>query len=131
MGQLDSQMFDKSKNKVKEITLSFDENDDIMPSVIQAMKENKINKATILSFKGKLKDATINYFQKSQIKSYSFIDPKEVIRGNGEFKLDPKDGQLFGRIRMNFNDNGKTAEGILIRGIACDGLTLILQYVDM
>jgi len=128
MIEMNSAYFNNNQVTFKEIELEFDENDDILKNVKIAMKENEISKAEIIEFKGFVKDTTINYVQGGTLKSTQHEGEREVLKGTGEFKLDYKDNSMFGRIRMQYIENGKHFDGILAKGVAGKELKLKMRF---
>ena len=128
---MDSQYFDNNKFQMNEMELIFDDNDNVLDGIKQAMYEHNISKAEIVGFKGKIRNISLNYFQKSSMKSIQIIEDKEVIRASGEFKFDFVRNTNFGRIRIMYKDEGKTFEGILVKAKAVDGLKITLRYLNI
>lgn len=129
MGKMDSEFFDNKKGKMKELEMVLEDGEDIMESIKTAMIQNNISKGEIVRFEGKIKDANITYFQKSVLKNVEFDDPKEVVRANGEIKIDYSDNnRLFGRIRLIYMDSGKSFEGMMQRAKASGDFIIAIKY---
>jgi len=128
MGKLDSEYLTNANMKDLEIVL--DEGDDILKCIKIAMKQNNISKADIIEMTGKIKEFTVNYFIRTNLKAVDIEEPKEIFKADGEFKYEFARDHMFGRIRLLYNDQGKTFEGRLQKGKAVQDLKLVLRYME-
>ena len=127
---MEATYFDKNKFKMKDLELIFDDNENVLEGIQKAMYEHTISKAEVIGFEGKIRNISINYFQKSSMKNIQIIESKEVVKAKGEFQLDFTRNTIFGRVRIMYKDMGKTFEGILVKAKAVDGLKITLRYLE-
>lgn len=128
---MESGFFDKNSVKFKDVEIEFDENDDILKCIKQIMIDNNTSKVEVQEFKGFVKDLTVNHIQGGTLKSTVYDTEKEVIKGQGEFKLDFANKKtLFGRIRIVYLENGKHFDGIMAKALAGKNLILKLRFAE-
>lgn len=127
---LNSEMFDPNKIKMKEMEVILDQNDDVLESLKQVMKENNINKINVTSFEGKVQSLSVNYFENSSLKNVKYFEQHDIVRGLGELKYDFIKDSVFGRIRIIYKHKDKTFDGILMSGKASDGFKIVFTYLE-
>ncbi len=130
MPTVNSEMFDPSKSKVKEIELTLDENDDVLDCIKQTMKDNGIHHCNVVAFEGKMNNLNVNCFENSTLRSNKYMEPKEIVKGNGEFKYDIIGDRLFGRVRIIYKHKDKNFDGILMAGKAAEGFKIVMTYLE-
>jgi hypothetical protein len=123
--------FYNGKAEPKELVITLEENDPILISIKDALKENNVFTAELITMKGSIKNFKVNYFEKSSLKTISIFDSCEVVKCSGEFKYDLGPDKLFGRARINYRHKDKVFDGILNSGFACDGLEITLRFYEL
>ncbi|MDD3083919.1 MAG: DUF296 domain-containing protein [Candidatus ainarchaeum sp.] len=108
----------KEKNKLK---LILEEDEDLLKSIEQGMKENNIKSAEVTSINGFLKKGLIS----SKEEGKKNISEIEIIKANGKFKFGGED--LWGKLEI-FSGGKKPLSGQLLIGIATEGLEIIMEY---
>ena len=127
---LNSEMFDPNKTKMREMEIILDQNDDLLDSIKITMKQNNITKANVTVFEGKVQSLSVNYFENSSLKNVKYFEPHEIVRGLGELKYDFIKDSIFGRVRIIYKHKDKTFDGILMAGKASDGFKIIFTYLE-
>jgi hypothetical protein len=115
-----------TKNATKRtLTLVFDEGDDVLACLQQAMNEHRINDASIIEVNGKLKGGLGNYLMGSRLLSFNFSDT-HVKTGTGHFKR-THDG-LFGVLKViPSTDNNMVT---VAKGLAGQDFQIQLSYYE-
>lgn len=127
---LNSEMYDPNKTKMKEMELILDQNDDILECIKLTMKQNNIGKANVIVFEGKVQSLSVNYFENSSLKNVKYFEPHEIVRGLGELKYDFIKDSTFGRVRIIYKHKDKSFDGILMAGKASDGFRIVFTYLE-
>jgi len=127
---VNSEMYDPTKIKQKELELTLDENDDVLDCIKQAMRENNIHHANVVTFEGKVLNFSVNYFENSTLKNVKYFEPHEIVKGLGELKYDFIKDFIFGRVRIIYKHKDKNFDGILMSGKALSGFKIILTYLE-
>ena len=128
---MDAAFFDKDKIRFKELELEFEDNDDILANIKDAFNQYNISKGEVIKVEGYIKNFSLNYFQRSSLKNIQIIEPKKIVKAQGEFKYDFINKSLFGRIRIVYENNGKRFDGILLRGRATEGLKIKIRFMEV
>jgi len=124
------EIFDSSKNKMKEMEIILDQNEDVLDSIKLVMKQHNITKANIIVFEGILMALSVNYFENSKLKNIKYFEPHEVIKGFGELKYDFIKNYLLGRIRIIYKHKDKNFDGVLMSGKAKEGFKIVFTYLE-
>lgn len=127
---LNSAIFSSSKNKMKEVEIILDPNDDVLASIKLVMKQQNITKATVSLFEGNLMSLSVNYFENGTLKNVKYFEPHEVIKGTGELRYDFVKNFIIGRIRILYKHKGKSFDGVLMSGKAKSGFKINLTYLE-
>jgi len=106
----------------KVLKLILEEDDPIIKSIEQGMKENKIKEANIEDICGSVKEATITNMEKGKYNEFE-VRETEIMRASGIFKLSA--GDLWGSLNV-FTGGRKPISGKLTKGSAMDGLEIKL-----
>ncbi len=112
----------KKESDKKILTLILEEDDPIIKSIEQGMKENKIKEVVVEDVNGSVKEATITNMEKGKYNEFE-IRETELIRASGIFKLSA--GDLWGSLNV-FTGSRKPISGKLVRGTAMEGLQIKL-----
>ena len=114
----------KSKNTQKKILkIILEEDDPIIRSIEQGMKQNKVKEASIEDISGSVKEATLTNMEKGKYNEFE-IRETEIIRASGIFKFGG--GDLWGSLNV-FTGGRKPISGKLTKGTAMDGLEIKLS----
>ncbi len=127
---MESQLYNVTAQP-KELVIALNENDPILTSIKDAMKENNVYTAELVGMKGSIKNFRVNYFEKSSLKTISIFESCEVVKCSGEFKYDLGPDKLFGRGRINYRQKAKVFDGILASGFGCEGLEITLRFYEL
>lgn len=124
MGNMDSTVY-KGKSVEKTLNLVFDEGDDVIAGIKNAIRQHNIREASALNAEGQLKDATINYFNKSRFVSTD-IKNGRIVSCSGRF-MNLKDG-VIGDMHVGFMLGMQMWDGTLVKAIAAQGFELTLKF---
>ncbi|MBM3282554.1 MAG: DNA-binding protein [Candidatus Diapherotrites archaeon] len=124
MGNLDSTIY-KGKSVEKTLNLVFDEGDDVLAGIKNAIRQHNIREASALNAEGQLKDATINYFNKSRFVSTD-IKNGRIVSCSGRF-MNLKDG-VIGDMHVGFMLGMQMWDGTLVKAVAAKGFELTLKF---
>ncbi len=108
----------KEKNKLK---IVLEEGEEIIKSIEKGMRENNVKNAEIISITGFLKEGLID----SKEEGKKIINEIELIKANGKFKFGGDD--LWGKMSV-FTGTKKPLSGQLLKGMAKEGLELVLEF---
>src|SRR3989344_4917088 len=125
MPQIDAHIFNKRGVK-RQIELFFDEDDSILDSIKSAMNEHNVREVNIEEADGTMKEAVVNYFERSSYQSKVLKDAS-IMRVSGNFKLSY--GDLYGKMNIATFDK-PPVQGTLVRGSAKAGFTLKLSFIQ-
>ena len=114
---------DKKETGKKILTLVLEEDDPIIKSIEQGMKENNVKEAIVEDIVGSVKEATLTNMEKGKYNEFE-VRETELIRASGIFKLSA--GDLWGSLNV-FTGSRKPISGKLARGTAMDGLQIKLS----
>ena len=118
---LDKENVQKKSNK-KILKLVLEEDDPIIKSIEQGMRENDIKEANVDDINGAVKEATITNMEKGKYNEFE-VRETELIRASGIFKFGGDD--LWGSLNV-FTGGRKPISGKLTKGTAMDGLEIKL-----
>lgn len=124
MGQMESTIYTR-KSVQKELTLAFDEGDDVISGVRTAIRQHGIAEAHATKADGQLRDATIQYFNKARFVSTD-IKNGRIVSCSGRF-LNLKDG-VNGDLHVGFMLGMQMWDGTLVKAIAKQGFELTLTF---
>jgi predicted DNA-binding protein with PD1-like motif len=124
MGNLDSTIY-KGKSVEKTLNLVFDEGDDVLSGIKNAIRQHNIREASALNAEGQLKDATINYFNKSRFVSTDIRNGR-IVSCSGRF-MNLKDG-VIGDMHVGFMLGMQMWDGTLVKAVAKQGFELTLKF---
>ena len=106
------------------MTLQFEENDDILKGIEQAMHENHIHEVNVAEATGRIKNGLGNYVQGSSYLTKKF-DHTEIKIATGHFEFK---GSLFGVLKvipMDLNEHVTIG-----KAKAAAGMEMKLQYYE-
>jgi hypothetical protein len=106
----------------KVLKLVLEEDDSIIKSIEQGMRENDVKEATIEDIDGVLKEAIITNMEKGKYNEFE-IRETQIIRASGLFKFGGDD--LWGSLNV-FTGGRKPISGKLTKGTAMDGFEIKL-----
>ncbi len=111
----------KEKKEKNNLKLILDEDDDIIKSIEQGMKENNVKSAEITSINGSIKRGLINSIEEGKKE----IEEIDLIKASGKFSFGGDD--LWGKMNI-FTGTKKPLSGQLLKGYAKQGLEISLEY---
>lgn len=121
---MDSTVY-KGKSVEKTLNLVFDEDDDVLAGIRAAIKQHNVKEASAINAEGQLKDATINYFNKSRFVSTEIRNGR-IVSCSGRF-MNLKDG-VIGDMHVGFMLGMQMWDGTLVKAIAKQGFELTLKF---
>lgn len=124
MSQLDTTIY-TGKRVEKNLTLLFDEGDDVIQGMRKAIQEHGIREANAKSADGELSDALIQYFIHNKFTSHE-IKNGRIVNVSGRF-LNLKDG-VYGDLKVSFMLGMQMWNGTLTRARAKKGFQLTLSF---
>lgn len=124
MGQIESSIY-TGKSVEKQLRLAFEEGDDVIAGLRQAIQQNNIREATAVNADGELKEATIQYFNHSKFTSTELKNGR-IVSCSGRF-MNLKDG-VYGDLHVGFMQGMQMWDGTLVRAIAKNGFELTLRF---
>lgn len=126
MPAFDALLFNKKGSK-KTLTLILDENDDILGSIKQGMKEHNIQEGRIDDMQGVIREGVGSFMSGHNFRTINFAS-QEIIRASGNYKL--SFDELFGS--MNVTTAGrKPVTATFVKGKAGQGLQITLGFVEI
>ncbi|MFH1544770.1 MAG: hypothetical protein ABIE23_01585 [archaeon] len=115
------------KAELKYLNLAFDEGDEVIPLMKQALMEAGIDNAKIVGCSGIIRQGIMNYFQKSFYKSRE-LNNTRVMNGSGRFV---KEGNDFrGDFHIAVLIGSQYWNGTLVKGIASDGFSIRIEFIS-
>lgn len=111
--------------KKKNLTLEFDEGDDVISCIKQGMEQNNVRECDVVDADGALTTATVNAMEGSKFKKIDFSNLK-IMRSSGHFKLGG--GDLWGSLHV-FTEGRKPISGTVVRAKASQGFKLKLSFL--
>ena len=122
---IDSQLFSKKAER-KILTLILSENEDILASIKEGMRQHNLRECKVEGMGGKIKQGQINFTERSQYKVMNLQD-SEVMLASGNFKRSFDD--LWGGMHVSLSGK-KPVTGTLVKGTASEGLEIKLSFVE-
>ncbi|MDD5162662.1 MAG: hypothetical protein PHD95_00460 [Candidatus ainarchaeum sp.] len=126
MGLHAASEFWKPKGEKKNLTLSFEGGEEIVPSLKSAMEENKIKNCKIVDMEGNLRTAVLDIVQGKNSKNQSF-ENVPIVHAAGEYKL--SFGDMYGRMTVTIQEK-QPRTCTFVRGTADSGLTMKISFVE-
>lgn len=121
----------KGRGVKKELVLQLSDGEDLFACIRQAMMEGRIERSTVEAIEGEIKEGNVNYFQGNKYKSLE-IENAKVYKASGKFEMKgPKMDELFGKISIIINQNGRMNTVTLGKGNAVEGLKIRLSFIDV
>lgn len=115
------------KSVEKDLHLEFEEGDDVLAGIRQAIREHGIRECSAVKADGQLKEATIQYFNKSRFTSTELTNGR-IISCSGRF-MNLKDG-IYGELHVGFMLGMQMWDGTLTKGIAKGGFQVTLRFAQ-
>ncbi len=123
---MDAMIFKKSgKKKILSVVLSEDE--DILSSIKEAMKQHNLKECRVEDMNGTIKEGHINYFEGNSYKSASLVN-RPILKASGNFKLTAS--ELWGSMHVSTAEKRPTT-GTLVEGTAAEGLQIKMSFVEI
>jgi len=119
-------MLIKEKIPIKNLILELDENDDILSSIAQGLRENKIKEAKLVDINGFVIKGIVNCMEGAKYKRIDIKDI-EIMRASGNFKMGGED--MWGNLNV-FTAGRKPISGTLLKGSAKQGLKITLNFIE-
>jgi len=110
------------KAEKKLLKLVLEEDDNLLKSIEEGMKEHGVKEATVEDINGSVKEATLTNMEKGKYNEFE-VRETELIRASGLFKFGGDD--LWGSLNV-FTGGRKPISGKLTKGTAMDGLEIKL-----
>jgi len=124
--QIDTIIFNK-KGKRKTLTLILDENDDVLASIKQGLKQHGLKEARVDDMQGTVKEGVVSYMEGSQYKAKNLQNQK-IIKASGNYKL--SFDELFGS--MHVTTAGKNPlTATFVKGKAAQDLQIKLSFIEI
>ncbi|MFA6268337.1 MAG: DUF296 domain-containing protein [archaeon] len=115
----------KEPIKKKNLTLEFDEGDNVISGIKQGLAMNNIREAEVVDVEGNLTTATVNAMEGSKFKKIDFSNMK-ILRASGNFKIGGDD--LWGSLHV-FTEGRKPISGTVVKATAAQGFKLIFSFL--
>ncbi len=122
---MDTHLFNK-KGVKRELALVFDDGDNILECIKQAMQGHGITEVNVEEAEGAIKEGAINYFERSSYRDAK-LNNNRLMRVSGNFKLSY--GDLFGKMNI-FTYDKPPLQGTFVKGKAAQGLVLKLSFIE-
>ncbi|MBI5553258.1 MAG: DUF296 domain-containing protein [Candidatus Diapherotrites archaeon] len=129
MGQMDSQIF-RAKGTPKTMILELDEDEDLFESLRTGMMQHNLERATVESMEGTLKNASVNYMLGSQYK-YEEMPTVLVRKAHGKYELMGKQKQLHGNLHAIIDLRGENMTVTVGKGKATAGFKIRLSFIEI
>ena len=107
----------EKKNKLR---LILEEDDSVLQSIEQGMKENNLKEGVVIDATGFVKDAII-----SEDGNKLSFEEVELLKAKGKFKFGGDD--LWGKLEV-FTGGKKPIKGQLLRAKAKEDLEIVIEY---
>ncbi|MFH0970457.1 MAG: DUF296 domain-containing protein [Candidatus Diapherotrites archaeon] len=124
MSQVDTTVF-TGKSVERELTLVFDEGDNVLSGLKDAMRQHGLREASAVRADGQLKEATINYFTRNRFNSTELKNGR-IVSCSGRF-MNLKEG-IYGDLHVGFLLGMQMWDGTLVKAIAKNGFQLTLKF---
>jgi predicted DNA-binding protein with PD1-like motif len=124
MSQIDSSIY-TGKSVEKDLVLAFEEGDDVISGLKQAIQQHGIREATAINADGLLKEATIQYFNHSRFTTTE-LKKGRIVSCSGRF-MNLKDG-VYGDLHVGFMLGMQMWDGTLVKAVAKNGFQLTLRF---
>ena len=121
-------MIFKGRGVRKELVLQLSDGEDLFACIRQAMAEGKIERSEVAAIEGRIKEGNVNYFQGNKYKSLEIKDAN-VYKASGKYEMRGRD--LFGKISVIINQNGRMNTVTLGKGTASEGLKIRLSFIEV
>ena len=126
MPQIDAIIF-KNKGKRKTLTLVLDEDDDILASIKQGMRQHGLKEARVDDMQGTIKEGVVSFMDGSQYKAKNLAS-QPIIMASGNYKL--SFDELFGS--MHVTTAGKNhLTATFVKGKAAQDLQIKLSFIEI
>ncbi|MDP2666692.1 MAG: DUF296 domain-containing protein [Candidatus Diapherotrites archaeon] len=126
MSQFDSTIYTGRSTK-KNLVLAFEDGDDVLQGLRQAIREHGIRETTAITADGLLKEATVQYFNHNRFVSQELRNGR-IVSVSGHF-MNLKDG-IYGDLHVGFMLGMQMWDGTLTKGIAHNGFQLTLEFTQ-
>ena len=113
------------KSVPKNLVLQFEEGDDVLTGLRQAIQEHGIREANAVQADGLLKEARIQYFVHNRFTAHELKNGR-IVSCSGRF-MNLKDG-VYGDLHVGFMLGMQMWDGNLVKAIAHDGFSLTLKF---
>lgn len=124
MGRIESSIY-TGKSVEKDLVLAFEDGDDVIVGLKQAIQQHNIREATAVSAEGLLKEATIQYFNHNKFTSHD-LKSGRIVSCSGRF-MNLKDG-VYGDLHVGFMLGMQMWDGTLVKAKAQNGFQLTLRF---
>lgn len=121
-----SSEFFRQKLSKKRLILELEENDDVLGSLKQAMKNHGLKECSVELMEGTIKTGKMTAVVGSSIRSIQFNN-SVVINASGHFKL--SFDELFGSLHV-LAKIGKPETGTLISAKSAGGMKIVLGFYE-
>lgn len=115
------------KSEKKTLKLIYEEGDEIVSGIKQAMKEHSLKEIELKEINGKIKKANIQFMEAGKFKA-KVIENIYPIRISGTLKLSFE--ELYGVIRLSFNPKNPIS-ATLTSGLAEQELIITATYIEL
>ncbi|MFH1587993.1 MAG: hypothetical protein ABIA76_01485 [Candidatus Diapherotrites archaeon] len=114
------------KSTKKRLKLVFEEGDDIISEIKNAMAENNVKEAEPKEVHGMLKKLKLNFFQHNKFRAMDFenITPLKISG-----KLNMKSGEMYGGIHLSINPNNPLV-GTIVSATAGKNTEIALEFIE-
>ncbi|MDD5147893.1 MAG: hypothetical protein PHH08_00335 [Candidatus ainarchaeum sp.] len=124
MGLHAASEFWKPKGEKKNLTITFEGGEEIVPALKTVMDENKIKNCKIIDMEGNMKAATLDIVQGKDSKKMR-LENVPIVHAAGEYKL--SFGDMYGRMSVTIQEK-QPRTCTLISGTADKDLAMKITY---
>jgi predicted DNA-binding protein with PD1-like motif len=124
MGTMESSIY-SGKSVEKDLSLEFEEGDDVLSGIRQAIQQHGIRECNAVKADGQLQHATIQYFNKSKFTSTELTNGR-IISCSGRF-MNLKEG-IYGDLHVGFMLGMQMWDGTLTKAVAKKGFQITLRF---
>lgn len=123
----ESEFFQKKAAK-QVLVLEFEENDNILPELRKAIKENEITDCKVVEGKGILKNLEMNYFSGNNYKYRKGFGDETVTACSGRFLTE---NEVHGDLHITVAKGNQRINGTLLKAVSGKNFVIKLEFIKL